>query len=1173
MTPARQALTSEQDKALTTSDVSVALTAGAGCGKTFVLTERFLLHLEPTGGESADLSQIVAITFTERAAREMRDRIRQKCQERIEASTGEDARYWLDLWRDLDSARVSTIHSFCTTFLRTHAVEARLDPQFSVLQQAQADTLLSEVLDDQIRDDLARREETTVRLAFDYGLTELKDLLQTLITRFRRLDWTRWLELSPEELVTIWHEHYTEHFLPNLLAQFVGSKSSKRVLEIMRDTRFDVPPMNERRATLLERLPRLAESKNPLDDLMEIHEAAKVKGAGKKTWPDAEVYELFKTAATALRKEIDRVKPFVSFDRDSAWPAAQAGCDFLRLAVAVIARYDQAKQQLAALDFEDLLIRMNQVLTDPAHAKLRRAISSQIRALLVDEFQDTDATQVELVKSLCGEDLLSGKLFFVGDIKQSIYRFRGAQPRVFEQLWDQMPECGRLPLSMNFRSQPGILHFVNALFCERLGDGYQALRAHRSQLSSEPSVEFLWAASDEKPRGGGTAGAARRAREREADWIARRISELLTGSRQVIADRQPAGGEALRSAEPGDIAILFRALTDVEIYEEALRNHGIEYYLVGGHAFYAQQEIYDLLNLLRAVASFADDVSLAGALRSPIFGLTDEALFWLAQHEEGLNSGLLATPPSALDDSQRQSVARAAETIQALRRLKDRVGVAELINEALRRTGYDAVLLAEFLGERKLANLRKLIDQARENDRGGFGLADFLVQLSQFVANKPNESLATTQAESANIVRLMTIHQAKGLEFPIVIVPDLARKGDHRGARAAVSLALGPLVPLPRKEKEKQTACTGLEMYKAAEAEDERHETDRLLYVACTRAADHLILSSSIFPDTWPGGPWPQLLAERFDLRTGACRGTLPPGYDDPRVSVTTEQPQAERRPKKSTSRLELEKWTVEIAELADRGEAASIDAVRPIPIDAAARRQFSFSRLSGLLHLDLTTAPTIENDGSATKFQMPDESDGLHETDGPDPRQLGTLVHDVLEQVDFKNPGDIKTLIGRHASAQRLDLTGPEVAEAVPMVQRFLDSPIAAELAAARQIHRELEFMLAWPPDEPALGGRYLHGYIDCLYQAADGSWRILDYKTNRVAADQVAAAAGPYEMQMFIYALAVERVLGRTPDDLSLYFLRPAVAHSVRLDDENRARIERLVNQTMESAVKVSR
>jgi ATP-dependent exoDNAse (exonuclease V) beta subunit len=181
--------------------------------------------------------------------------------------------------------------------------------------------------------------------------------------------------------------------------------------------------------------------------------------------------------------------------------------------------------------------------------------------------------------------------------------------------------------------------------------------------------------------------------------------------------------------------------------------------------------------------------------------------------------------------------------------------------------------------------------------------------------------------------------------------------------------------------------------------------------------------------------------------------------------------------------------------------------------------------------------------------------------------------VHDVLEQIDFKKPGDVKVHVGRNASTQHLALTGPEVVEAIPLVQRFLDSPVAAELAAAKQIHRELEFMLAWPPDEPALGGRYLHGYIDCLYQTADGAWRILDYKTNRVSADQVAGAAQPYEMQMFIYALATERVLGRAPDDLSLYFLRPAVAHPFRFDDENRARVERLVNQTMEAAVEVSR
>ena len=194
-----------------------------------------------------------------------------------------------------------------------------------------------------------------------------------------------------------------------------------------------------------------------------------------------------------------------------------------------------------------------------------------------------------------------------------------------------------------------------------------------------------------------------------------------------------------REVRKGDVAILFRSLSDVSYYEDALRSYGIDYYLVGGHAFYAQQEIYDVLNLLRSLLSMADEVSLAGVLRSPFFSLTDETLFWLAQHEGGLSEGLRAAELSeAIDEEQQVRAAFAARLIEELRVQKDRLPIEELINQAIARTGYDAALLGEFLGERKLANLRKLIAQARAFDHAGLmTLSDFVVQLSQFVVRQP----------------------------------------------------------------------------------------------------------------------------------------------------------------------------------------------------------------------------------------------------------------------------------------------------------------------------------------------------------------------------------------------------------------------------------------------------
>ena len=277
--------------------------------------------------------------------------------------------------------------------------------------------------------------------------------------------------------------------------------------------------------------------------------------------------------------------------------------------------------------------------------------------------------------------------------------------------------------------------------------------------------------------------------------------------------------------------MLFRALTHVEYYEEALQRYGIDYYLVGGHAFYAQQEVFDLLNLLRTLESPSDGVSLAGVLRSPMFSIHDETLLWLSLHRNGLAGGLLdGELPEELDGQQRRRAEFAARTLRELRAMKDRLPIAPLIQEALHRTGYDALLLTEFLGERKLANLHKLIEQARTFDLAGiFTLSDFITQLSEFVARQPDEPLAATHPESHDVVKLMTIHQAKGLEFPVTIVPNVAwsRRGPSPGV--AFTPRLGPMV-------KENGATSGYDLYLLAAEEEEAAELGRLLYVATTRA-------------------------------------------------------------------------------------------------------------------------------------------------------------------------------------------------------------------------------------------------------------------------------------------------------------------------------------------------
>ena len=430
-----------------------------------------------------------------------------------------------------------------------------------------------------------------------------------------------------------------------------------------------------------------------------------------------------------------------------------------------------------------------------------------------------------------------------------------------------MPPEGRQNLTKNFRSQPAILDFANALFSQCLTD-YHALETDNPQVNAGPCVEFLWG-----PRGEGDDGKAgvTEGRVAEAGRIADRIAGLVRDRAGIVVDRE-GDPTRTRPVRPGDVVLLFRAMSNVHLYEAALRKQGLDYYLVGGRAFFAQQEIYDILNLLRALENPQDGLSLAGVLRSPFCCLSDEALFVLGRRRDGLWAGLCdETVEVRLPADQREPVRRARRHLRRWRGLKDRLPIARLLGAVFADSGYDAATQLEFLGDRKLANLWKLQDLARTFDRSGlFGLAEFIARLGDLVRNQPREEQAATLPENADVIRMMTIHQAKGLEFPVVIVPDLAATGRGGGLPVAQwDRGLGCVVKPPVEDGEVVFPDSAWKWWQMQSDLEEWQEDLRTLYVACTRARDYLILSSSLADGYQPAGPWMLTLAGRFDLESG----------------------------------------------------------------------------------------------------------------------------------------------------------------------------------------------------------------------------------------------------------------------------------------------------------------
>jgi ATP-dependent helicase/nuclease subunit A len=1235
---------SQQQAAIDAKSVSVVLSAGAGCGKTSVLTDRFLSHLAP-GDHQAELSHLVAITFTERAAREMRDRVRSKCLERLRTEPASEAERWLAILRELDTARISTIHSFCSSLLRSNAVDAGLDPKFGLLDETLGLAFLQQAVKAGLHELLAVNDAEAAELVFEYGLGRAQDLLAILVQERYRIDFADWEHLTARELAQRWDERWHKAFVPALLREAAESEPARKTLDLLGKFVPDNAVMCERRLLLLEQIPRLADGTDPQELLESLRQNARVQGGGsEKDWENDDVYHAVRDVLADLRTLLEKLQAQLDYDPEHLLRGAEVGLCAVRAAARVGRAYDLRKAEAGLLDFDDLLLLSRNLVRD--HPEVRRRAQAGIRLLMVDEFQDTDPIQDDIVRLLCGDRLLDGGLFVVGDAKQSIYRFRRAEPRVFHDLRQEIPAAGRLPLSVNFRSQPEILAFVNAVFDGALGSEYEPLTAHVTQQTPSPCVEFLFSVAGAEADASAESGAdddvdqsAPARRRREGDWIARRITQLLGDRDPRVRDRNAGtGAEKLRRVKRRDIVVLFRAMSDVRYYEEALRQYGLDYYVVGGRAFFAQQEIFDVVNLCQVLDDVDNQAALVGVLRSPFFCLSDDAVCALGQSPAW---ALSRDPPAHLAEHDQERIQFAGRVLAELREKKDRIPIAALLNLAIDRTGYDASLLTEFLGERKLANLRKLVEMARQFDQSGlFTLADFVGRLRDAVADETHEPLAATHPESSDVIRLMSIHQAKGLEFPVVFVADTDRQGRDLAPPAHFDAEVGPLVSLPEKFGERRDH-PGMRMFRLQERKEDLAESLRLFYVATTRAADLLILSANLKQAGRATNPWLQLVSERFDLLTGQPRQAPATGGVSiiakygrhlPQIRIHHSAPEpielltddAPKRPALNHFRESL--------------EAADPDpfpeTLRVFAPDRSARRRFSVSEIEAIdaeLRLSACGQPSVPSRheshsagreapaSSASSSAFPPLHKGAEGGVGANDaaeqivgaldlgaaEQLGTLVHAGLERLDFKNPQEIAVLIDACAVASLAQFDDKTRAVAITCVDNVLRSPLGAELAAARQIHREIEFLLTFPPirkgsqtpADPLIRGGSPHGEratntgasarsalrqsgkgrtgqlvidfdgppssgdlseiatvssdsivisgtIDCLFESADGQWKIVDYKTGiRESTTPAAELPADYEIQLGLYTLAVEQLVHRVPDRIELAFVRQGV------------------------------
>ncbi len=1074
MTSERIELRGGRKQAVEARGRDVVVTAGAGSGKTRTLVARYLALLE----EGHSPRQILAITFTEKAAREMRNRIRVEARARAAETSPEARDFWLDLEARMDAARISTIHSFCAELLRAHPAQAAIDPDFEVAEEGMAALLRHEAVQDALAWATGQAEVAPIFASFSPRAVER--LVAFLLER--RLDVTEALEGGKG------HAPGRDALRGALRAFVDAPEVSQAILELqqMRAEGALKGDAGDKLAAQLEGLlDRWEDIKAALeaDDLVaaashlytirrEDMDLRAGKGASRA-----------KELLRAIRNAYDEsVNPWLGGAKRGDPPPdpvaeARFAQDLARLRLlfeAASSAYRNALDERRMLDFDDLEAGALQLLKD---RQIRQQWQGGLSAVLVDEFQDTNERQRAIVEALCGG--VPGRLFVVGDARQSIYRFRGADVTVFRRMGEAIQARGGEPIELDitYRAHSGLLRVLDQLLPAIMG-----YEENPKRLYAVPYTPLV--AERERPRPGveapfvefilGVGENAEAARPHAARALVRRLLELREDGQMQDWD---------------DVALLFRASTGFAAYEDALEAFGVPYVTVAGRGFYDRPEIRDLLNILQALANPWDDLAMAGFLRSPAIGLTDAALYRLRWREGEARAFRLSLAGNLdhLDERDRQSAIRAREILEQLAPLVGRLPVAELLKRVLDRTDYRAGLASAH--RRYWQNVDKLLADAHASKLVGVRAFLDYVQSIRDVGVREGEA----PVEAEGVVRLMTVHKAKGLEFPVVVIADASRQ--VRGGRGAAYLL--PETGLAFRPDRLEATPLVYRIARWQDGQQSEAEENRLLYVAATRAREKLVISGHCTQGSRGirTEGWMKALAEAagLDLPALICESG-------------------------SWHRLPLEGGEVVGVWLAP--EEVEVEG----PEEGAAEEKWPASRATPLYRpIDLRGVEQLDPDLEQEPARAW-RATGAHLH--PPAAVIGLMVHKALERWLFPGDEGLDALLQAVALNEGLVddwQRARALREAHRMLERFKGHPLKAEIDRAQVRHHELPYAI------PVARGALDSGVIDLLYQS-EGIWKLVDFKADELRDERALEnAAARYRGQLVRYVRAAREILGR--------------------------------------------
>ena len=1160
-------------------DTTLVVEAAAGTGKTSELVRRVVAVLK---SGRASLDQIVAVTFTDAAAGELKLRLRAEIERERQSpdASPEEKQFLNAALPQLEEARVGTIHSFCGDTLRERPVEAGIDPLFEVASDETSRPLFEMAFD----------------RWFEGQLANPSDAVRRVLRRRPRREYSRGK--------------------PATLAKRRSGDGPRRrlryaALELIERRDFPAPWRHE---------PGF-DRDSAIDALIaEMKELSAWADKGDRTqWFTRSLLELKHFVMDITRAEEDmgrdydgvearlfdflpswKSKNYVAYYKRDEFPADElkqrrdalkemihdfvqrAGADLApRLRddlMPIIDEYARLKDRAGCLDFLDLLLRARNLVLE--NHSVRTELQKRFTHLFVDEFQDTDPLQAEILMLLAAHDSqetnwrkvrpVSGKLFIVGDPKQSIYRFRRADVALYEAVKRQVIASGGecIRLNVSFRSVPEIQEAVNAAFSRVMGSGtddtegydsaaasaqtevyatsnqarYVPLAPHRAGVDTQPAIVSLPVA-EPYPAADYRKPTLWKIEESEPDGIAAFIDWLVRESGWTVTERHDASKRV--PIQPRHVCLLFRRFRSfakdvTRPYVRALEARRLPHLLVGGSGFHAREEIEAIRNALSAIERTDDELAVFATLRGPLFSLTDAQLLAYRGKHTDLNP--FRRPAEDLPEGSAE-VASALAVLRGLHRGRNRRPIADTIGRLLAATRAHAGFANWSTGEQALANVARLMDMARRTERSGLisfrAFVDWLVDQ----AETGEASDAPIIEEGLDGVRIMTVHKAKGLEFPVVILADMtanAARDASRWSDPERGLCVMTLA-----------GCSPPELLEHAEEEKQRdvEEAARVLYVAATRARDLLVVSAVgdvRYDDRWLGALNPALFPaadHSFVPETNHPAGCpafgddnciRPSGVLRPKGSVTPGQHQPEAGEHRvvwwDPSLLELGKQE-DVGSRLNKLIAADEEGTRSqAGMQSHSEWQEARTRVreaAGTPSLRVVTATEHAlaiGDGDSTgrselrMAEVTTESVGI-DFSRPHGRRFGILVHATLSLVELNaDAGGVQKVA--ELQGRLLGASPEEISAAAETVNRALAHPLmrrAAAASAAGRLRRETP--VAVRLDD----GTLVEGKVDLAFldETDPPVWTVVDFKTDF----EIEGRLDEYREQVALYGLAISR------------------------------------------------